>query len=191
MKRVVLISLMLLAPVAALAQTGPPQYDVIPPGGLWGPVRGASPASPATTPTLPLAPAPRSTADMATVNPTITLIIDDHDTPTAIAVAEANRSNTTPPEQHDHQTTRQSENQTTTHQHQHHHPATEQPSNPATTKATPKPRKPATTKPTPATPKPAPAVTIYTCPMHPEVTSDKPGNCPKCGMSLVKRAPKK
>jgi Heavy metal binding domain len=27
--------------------------------------------------------------------------------------------------------------------------------------------------------------TIYTCPMHPEVTSDKPGRCPKCGMTLV------
>lgn len=24
----------------------------------------------------------------------------------------------------------------------------------------------------------------YTCPMHPEVVSDKPGNCPKCGMAL-------
>ena len=22
----------------------------------------------------------------------------------------------------------------------------------------------------------------YTCPMHPEVKSDKPGACPKCGM---------
>jgi hypothetical protein len=28
---------------------------------------------------------------------------------------------------------------------------------------------------------------IYTCPMHPEITSDKPGNCPKCGMALVKK----
>ncbi len=28
---------------------------------------------------------------------------------------------------------------------------------------------------------------IYTCPMHPEVKSDKPGNCPKCGMKLVKK----
>lgn len=28
---------------------------------------------------------------------------------------------------------------------------------------------------------------IYTCPMHPEVQSDKPGKCPKCGMTLVKK----
>lgn len=25
----------------------------------------------------------------------------------------------------------------------------------------------------------------YTCPMHPEVVSDKPGKCPKCQMDLV------
>jgi len=24
----------------------------------------------------------------------------------------------------------------------------------------------------------------YTCPMHPEIISDKPGQCPKCGMDL-------
>ncbi|SDZ37505.1 Cu+-exporting ATPase [Delftia lacustris] len=29
-----------------------------------------------------------------------------------------------------------------------------------------------------------PAGTIYTCPMHPEVQQDHPGDCPKCGMSL-------
>ncbi len=27
--------------------------------------------------------------------------------------------------------------------------------------------------------------TIYTCPMHPEIVQDKPGNCPKCGMNLI------
>lgn len=26
--------------------------------------------------------------------------------------------------------------------------------------------------------------TTYTCPMHPEVTSQKPGKCPKCNMDL-------
>ena len=28
---------------------------------------------------------------------------------------------------------------------------------------------------------------IYTCVMHPEVVSDKPGKCPKCGMKLVRK----
>lgn len=26
---------------------------------------------------------------------------------------------------------------------------------------------------------------VYTCPMHPDVVSDKPGKCPICGMDLV------
>ena len=26
---------------------------------------------------------------------------------------------------------------------------------------------------------------VYSCPMHPEVISDKPGKCPKCFMELV------
>jgi len=29
------------------------------------------------------------------------------------------------------------------------------------------------------------AVLHFTCPMHPEIVQDKPGNCPKCGMTLV------
>ncbi|MBT9524705.1 MAG: heavy metal translocating P-type ATPase [Rhizobacter sp.] len=28
------------------------------------------------------------------------------------------------------------------------------------------------------------AGTVYTCPMHPEIRQDHPGNCPKCGMTL-------
>jgi len=30
----------------------------------------------------------------------------------------------------------------------------------------------------------------YTCPMHPEIHATKPGNCPKCGMKLIKEKPK-
>ena len=30
----------------------------------------------------------------------------------------------------------------------------------------------------------APAEAIYTCPMHPEIRQDHPGNCPRCGMTL-------
>jgi FtsP/CotA-like multicopper oxidase with cupredoxin domain len=29
---------------------------------------------------------------------------------------------------------------------------------------------------------------VYVCPMHPEVTSEEPGSCPKCGMKLLAQA---
>jgi hypothetical protein len=32
-----------------------------------------------------------------------------------------------------------------------------------------------------------PAKVQYTCSMHPEVVMNKPGKCPKCGMTLVKK----
>ena len=41
--------------------------------------------------------------------------------------------------------------------------------------------------PQPAAPAPSPAApsaAIYTCPMHPEIRRDRPGNCPICGMAL-------
>ncbi len=40
-------------------------------------------------------------------------------------------------------------------------------------------------------PKASPAAvgTIYTCPMHPEIQQDHPGNCPKCGMTLESLIP--
>ena len=28
---------------------------------------------------------------------------------------------------------------------------------------------------------------VYTCPMHPQIISDRPGSCPICGMDLVKK----
>ncbi len=30
--------------------------------------------------------------------------------------------------------------------------------------------------------------TMYSCTMHPEVVRSKPGKCPKCGMTLVKKS---
>ncbi|MBA2676140.1 copper-translocating P-type ATPase [Ramlibacter sp.] len=35
-----------------------------------------------------------------------------------------------------------------------------------------------------AAPVPAAPGTVYTCPMHPDIRQDHPGNCPKCGMTL-------
>ncbi len=32
-----------------------------------------------------------------------------------------------------------------------------------------------------------PRATTYTCPMHPQIKSDKPGKCPICGMTLKKK----
>jgi hypothetical protein len=34
--------------------------------------------------------------------------------------------------------------------------------------------------------KTATVISTYSCPMHPDVTSDKPGKCSKCGMDLTK-----
>jgi hypothetical protein len=35
----------------------------------------------------------------------------------------------------------------------------------------------------------SPVPVLYTCPMHPEVSSGNPGKCSKCGMTLERKAP--
>jgi Cu+-exporting ATPase len=45
------------------------------------------------------------------------------------------------------------------------------------------PRRYVADSPQPAAP-PAPKGSVYTCPMHPEIRQDHPGDCPKCGMAL-------
>jgi P-type Cu+ transporter len=44
--------------------------------------------------------------------------------------------------------------------------------------------KPTDVPPTEAPAASAPGASMYTCPMHPEIRQDHPGNCPKCGMTL-------
>ncbi|MCA9307124.1 MAG: hypothetical protein KDA16_11355 [Phycisphaerales bacterium] len=48
-------------------------------------------------------------------------------------------------------------------------------------------------EPTPDAPEPGSAtdrgMTVYVCPMHADVRSDRPGDCPKCGMALVAQRP--
>ena len=39
----------------------------------------------------------------------------------------------------------------------------------------------------PGNPGPGIATATYTCTMHPEVITNEPGDCPKCGMALVKK----
>ena len=39
--------------------------------------------------------------------------------------------------------------------------------------------------PTPPNDAPASSGTRYTCPMHPDIVRDAPGNCPRCGMVLI------
>jgi len=63
--------------------------------------------------------------------------------------------------------------------HDHHDPANCGHGHAAGTTSASMPLSATAPRPTEATPG-----TIYTCPMHPEIRQDHPGNCPKCGMTL-------
>lgn len=101
----------------------------------------------AASPVAVVTAAPRSSAEMARVEPGATLRPDAFDAPSPIAVAEAAKA-------------------VGGGGHGGHSMA---PPSSATAEAT------------------GSQAVIYTCPMHPEVTSAAPGKCPKCGMTLVKK----
>ncbi|MHB0968538.1 MAG: heavy metal-binding domain-containing protein [Thermoanaerobaculia bacterium] len=141
----------------------------------------------ATRTTLPT---PASTAEVARLSPAATLTTDAFDAPAAISVAEAAKAaNNVPDGEIRHVVPGQD----------HENPPTPQPAirsgsggqpGHAQHRQTPAPTAGAAghaghggaAAGAPATPQ----AQIYTCPMHPEVTSDKPGTCPRCGMALVK-----
>ncbi|HKR64559.1 MAG TPA: heavy metal-binding domain-containing protein [Thermoanaerobaculia bacterium] len=129
---------------------------------------------------------PTTNAEMQQMRPATTLRPDAFDAPVPVAVAEAAKSvqggasegqhtrGITPGQDHENPPTPA--------------PATRDGRQQATPAPPPSMDHSQHAQPTPATPKPKPvAATIYTCPMHPDVTSDKPGSCPRCGMTLVRK----
>lgn len=134
-----------------------------------------------------VAPAPASTAVSETqhVTSAATLRADEFDSASPISVSEAAKA--TQSAGHEGHETRG----ITPTDHSHHGSVSvpPEPAPPAVRtpprRATPTPKRPATVSPKRPAP-PTPAV-VYACPMHPEVTSSKPGKCPKCGMALVKK----
>ena len=144
----------------------------------------------APTPPLP----PSSTGEASRIRPEGTLMQDPFDAPAAVSVTEALKAaNNVPDGDIRHVVPGED----------HENPPTPRPAVPGGSGGQPGHEQHGVTTPMPSAPAtdhgahgsaaapapgPAPAeATVYTCPMHPEVTSEGPGSCPKCGMALVKK----
>lgn len=127
----------------------------------------------ATTTTPTIAPAPRSNTDIQRVQPAATLRSDAFDAPAAVSVSEAAKA--AQAGGHDgHQTRGITPGQ------DRENPPTPMPATRDGSTST----KPATDHSQHGAQS---AAAVYSCPMHPEVTSSQPDNCPRCGMALVKK----
>lgn len=129
----------------------------------------------ATTSAPTIAPAPRSNTEIQRARPAATLRRDAFDAPAAVSVAEAEKA--AQGGSHEGHGTRG-----ITPGQDRENPPTPMPATRDGSTST----RPAATDHSQHGAQPA-AATIYSCPMHPEVTSDRPANCPKCGMALVKK----
>ena len=152
----------------------------IPPGGLWGVVPGSlvqgAPPAPQQT-TLTTAPAPTTNVEMANMRPSETLRTDSLDAAAPVAVSESQKSGGDMQGMSGMSDTQPAP------------PANDPHAGHAMPRSVPPQSSSAPGKDA-SQMAPAAAVT-YTCPMHPEVVSDKPGKCPICGTTLVKREKKK
>jgi Heavy metal binding domain len=142
-------------------------------------------ASPAMTqhaghgapPATALLPAPRTNREMQKLRPGATLRPDAFDAPAPISVSEAAKAAEGGHQGHDMRGITPGEDRE--------NPPTPMPATrDRTTTAPPDHSQHGNASSSSAA---QPAAAVYTCPMHPEVTSDKPGTCPKCGMTLVKK----
>lgn len=154
-------------------------------GGMAGMQHGG--ASAAAVPT------PRSATDLEPIDPAATLGVDPFDTPSLVSVSEALKANNVadgdirhivPGQDHENPPTPQPAFRDGTGQAGHARDGRTVPATPAT--AAPDHSAHGGSTSAGASQKPA-ETAVYTCPMHPDVTSDKPGTCPKCGMALVKK----